>query len=143
MGGDEGVRVMIAGVALARHRHEGLQFNLYGDETRIKAALDNHPNLRAASEVFHTDQVVAATDKPSQALRNSKKSSMGLAITAVKAGEAGAAVRSEEHTSELQSLMRISYAVFCLKKKKKKKNTNKSDHKKKIVRESQKQTETN
>src|SRR3546814_4464474 len=30
-----------------------------------------------------------------------------------------AAVRSEEHTSELQSLMRISYAVFCLKKKKK------------------------
>src|SRR3546814_9759562 len=30
-------------------------------------------------------------------------------------------VRSEEHTSELQSLMRISYAVFCLKKKKLKK----------------------
>src|SRR3546814_8763839 len=30
-------------------------------------------------------------------------------------------VRSEEHTSELQSLMRISYAVFCLKKKKKSK----------------------
>src|SRR3546814_10623375 len=30
------------------------------------------------------------------------------------------ALRSEEHTSELQSLMRISYAVFCLKKKKKK-----------------------
>src|SRR3546814_6196961 len=31
----------------------------------------------------------------------------------------GARARSEEHTSELQSLMRISYAVFCLKKKKK------------------------
>src|SRR3546814_2287907 len=31
--------------------------------------------------------------------------------------------RSEEHTSELQSLMRISYAVFCLKKKKKTNNT--------------------
>src|SRR3546814_5413932 len=31
--------------------------------------------------------------------------------------------RSEEHTSELQSLMRISYAVFCLKKKKNSKNT--------------------
>src|SRR3546814_8087096 len=37
-----------------------------------------------------------------------------------------AASRSEEHTSELQSLMRISYAVFCLKKKTtKKKNTHK------------------
>src|SRR3546814_5565052 len=35
-------------------------------------------------------------------------------------GEPASAERSEEHTSELQSLMRISYAVFCLKKKKKK-----------------------
>src|SRR3546814_4954227 len=33
-------------------------------------------------------------------------------------GERIAVARSEEHTSELQSLMRISYAVFCLKKKK-------------------------
>src|SRR3546814_4983196 len=33
-------------------------------------------------------------------------------------GRLQAAIRSEEHTSELQSLMRISYAVFCLKKKK-------------------------
>src|SRR3546814_9830953 len=33
-------------------------------------------------------------------------------------GIGGCASRSEEHTSELQSLMRISYAVFCLKKKK-------------------------
>src|SRR3546814_8849750 len=33
---------------------------------------------------------------------------------------AGTHYRSDEHTSELQSLMRISYAVFCLKKKKKK-----------------------
>src|SRR3546814_10885055 len=35
----------------------------------------------------------------------------------------GGTLRSEEHTSELQSLMRISYAVFCLKKKKKKNKT--------------------
>src|SRR3546814_5516230 len=35
-----------------------------------------------------------------------------------------AGIRSEEHTSELQSLMRISYAVFCLKKKKKNKHLN-------------------
>src|SRR3546814_20745745 len=34
------------------------------------------------------------------------------------AGMSGGIARSEEHTSELQSLMRISYAVFCLKKKK-------------------------
>src|SRR3546814_6859301 len=36
--------------------------------------------------------------------------------------------RSEEHTSELQSLMRISYAVFCLKKKKHKQKKQKQSH---------------
>src|SRR3546814_3944531 len=35
----------------------------------------------------------------------------------VSIGDIGSGLRSEEHTSELQSLMRISYAVFCLKKK--------------------------
>src|SRR3546814_5964413 len=40
-------------------------------------------------------------------------------------GRAEVEGRSEEHTSELQSLMRISYAVFCLKKKKNKRKTKK------------------
>src|SRR3546814_1521089 len=43
-----------------------------------------------------------------------------LRVTKVQAG--AYVSRSEEHTSELQSLMRISYAVFCLKKKNKKKH---------------------
>src|SRR3546814_4893892 len=38
-------------------------------------------------------------------------------------------IRSEEHTSELQSLMRISYAVFCLKKKKHRHKQNNNKHK--------------
>src|SRR3546814_8112506 len=42
---------------------------------------------------------------------------------AVGVARQGEAVRSEEHTSELQSLMRISYAVFCLKKKNKQQRT--------------------
>src|SRR3546814_9323724 len=52
--------------------------------------------------------------------------SMGLAAPMVAQEMAFSAEllsRSEEHTSELQSLMRISYAVFCLKKKIKKDNT--------------------
>src|SRR3546814_6047003 len=44
------------------------------------------------------------------------------AIGAVRDEQEEACQRSEEHTSELQSLMRISYAVFCLKKKKYKPN---------------------
>src|SRR3546814_10327650 len=45
-------------------------------------------------------------------------------------GDGSSRARSEEHTSELQSLMRISYAVFCLKKQKKKYNRNKKQTRK-------------
>src|SRR3546814_9131809 len=47
--------------------------------------------------------------------------SLGVMLTLVGAGYGIG--RSEEHTSELQSLLRISYAVFCLKKKTRKKST--------------------
>src|SRR3546814_4552019 len=43
----------------------------------------------------------------------------GVVVAQAQYGLPAPHVRSEEHTSELQSLMRISYAVFCLKKKKK------------------------
>src|SRR3546814_7299324 len=61
------------------------------------------------------------------------KAAQGLFISFPKTRRRGkGSGRSEEHTSELQSLMRISYAVFCLKKKKKNiikhKNHNKSRH---------------
>src|SRR3546814_3087395 len=48
--------------------------------------------------------------------RRQAAGSEGLQAIGAKV-QLGAALRSEEHTSELQSLMRISYAVFCLKKK--------------------------
>src|SRR3546814_7028022 len=49
-----------------------------------------------------------------QRRRNPRRLELKTAISGVPLAE----FRSEEHTSELQSLMRISYAVFCLKKKK-------------------------
>src|SRR5881628_2533873 len=58
-------------------------------------------------------------------------------------GEAGrrarpASPRSEEHTSKLQSLTDISYAVFCLKKKKKKKQTQHNQNSQKKIKQKQK-----
>src|SRR3546814_9229636 len=76
-------------------------------------------------------QVLARLDT-SRLIDTVNQSRAALAAAEAGVGEAQATVaetqsnlarlqqRSEEHTSELQSLMRISYAVFCLKKKKKK-----------------------
>src|SRR3546814_8105202 len=54
--------------------------------------------------------------------------SLGAVMFQLLVGTAPFNNRSEEHTSELQSLMRISYAVFCLKKKKNKKQQQQYQH---------------
>lgn len=107
MGGDVGVRVMIEGAALARRQHEQFKFLLVGDEPAIKSALDAHPNLRAASEILHAPDVVSGEEKPTQALRRARTTSMGLAIEAVKSGEAGAAV-SAGNTGALMAMSKVA-----------------------------------
>ena len=107
MGGDEGVQTMISGAALARRRHDKFKFLLVGDEPRIKAALEAHPQMRGASEILHCEDVVAGDEKPTAALRRAKTTSMGLAVNAVKAGEAGAAV-SAGNTGALMAMSKLA-----------------------------------
>src|SRR3546814_4908974 len=68
---------------------------------------------RSSQSVISCGSSPSCRSTPSGTKGAWRRSSLPLSI-------ALAVMRSEEHTSELQSLMRISYAVFCLKKKKKK-----------------------
>src|SRR3546814_4863267 len=91
-------RAAIDGAAAdARARHRDLSAVRHIGRHGHRAAADR----RAVGPLVHRGRRVAAGD-----------------------GNRGAGGRSEEHTSELQSLMRISYAVFCLKKKKNEDNKN-------------------
>jgi glycerol-3-phosphate acyltransferase PlsX len=107
MGGDEGVRTMVSGAALARRRHDQFKFLLVGDRARIERALEAHPNMREASEILHCEDVVGGDEKPTQALRRAKTTSMGLAIQAVKDGRAGAAV-SAGNTGALMAMSKLA-----------------------------------
>lgn len=106
MGGDGGPATMIAGAALARERDPSLRFTLFGDEEAIRAELQRHPIL-SDSTVVHCGDVITGDDKPSQAIRRTKTSSMGGAILAVKAGEASAAV-SAGNTGALMAMAKLS-----------------------------------
>jgi len=106
MGGDGGPATMIAGAALARDRDPSLRFILFGDEAAIRAELQRHPVV-ADSRVVHCDDVITGDDKPSQAIRRTKTSSMGGAILAIKAGEAAAAV-SAGNTGALMAMAKLS-----------------------------------
>lgn len=107
MGGDDGLAVMLSGVALARRRWPGLTFDLVGDEAAITAALANHPNLAAASTITHAPETISGSDRPSQAIRRAKTTSMGLAIDAVKQGRAGAAI-SAGNTGALMAMAKLA-----------------------------------
>lgn len=106
MGGDGGPATMIAGAAIARERDSALSFTLFGDEAAIRAELLRHPIL-SDSIVVHCDDVITGDDRPSQAIRRTKSSSMGAAILAVKAGEASAAL-SAGNTGALMAIAKLS-----------------------------------
>ncbi len=107
MGGDHGPAVVIPGAALAQARHPDTEFLFFGTAPSIEAALAAHPQLKAVSRVIHTDVAVKMDDKPSQALRQGRwKSSMWLAIDAVKKGEADVAV-SAGNTGALMAMAKI------------------------------------
>jgi glycerol-3-phosphate acyltransferase PlsX len=107
MGGDVGPAVMIAGAELAYKRRTDLGFILFGDEEALKLELANRPDLSRVSEIVHCEDVIAATDKPSQAIRRIKTTSMGRAILAVKEGDAHATV-SAGNTGALMSMAKLS-----------------------------------
>ena len=107
MGGDDGVRTMLAGAALAHQRHNRCRFLLVGDEAQIERGLVKHPELRAASQILHATDVISGEEKPSQALRRAKTTSMGLAINAVKDGTAGAAI-SGGNTGALMAMSKLA-----------------------------------
>jgi glycerol-3-phosphate acyltransferase PlsX len=109
MGGDIGPAVMVAGAARALAKRSDLNFILFGDEAAIRAELRLKPHeaLARVSDVVHTPDVIAAEDKPTQAIRRAKTSSMGRAIAAVKSGEANAAV-SAGNTGALMAMAKLA-----------------------------------
>src|SRR3546814_2146197 len=85
-----------------------------------EAAAVQKPSAEAAlisrEQLALVEQAIAATgERPARIFRRFRVDGI---LQRDIAAEMGISLRSEEHTSELQSLMRISYAVFCLKKKK-------------------------
>ncbi len=106
MGGDHGPEVIVPGAAIAHEAHPNARFILFGDEARIGSALGPHRALATASRIVHTSLAIGMHDKPSQALRRGKGSSMWLALEAVKNGEADATI-SAGNTGALMALARL------------------------------------
>jgi glycerol-3-phosphate acyltransferase PlsX len=108
MGGDHGPTVVVGGICDYRTRHggEGVRFLLNGDEAAIRAEMVRCGLGDDVCDVRHTDKVVAMDEKPAQAMRRGKGSSLWNAIEAVKTGEA-AAVVSAGNTGALMAISKL------------------------------------
>ena len=107
MGGDAGPVAMIAGAAKALRRDADLRFTFYGDEQQVEAQLRKHRALAENSLVVHSAEAIASTEKPSQAIRRARTTSMGMAVNAVKEHVADAAL-SGGNTGALMAMSKLA-----------------------------------
>jgi glycerol-3-phosphate acyltransferase PlsX len=106
MGGDDAPDVVIQGIEyFLKHEGKGrrARFLLHGNQPELDALLKKTPLTRARSEVCHTDKSVTMDEKPSQAMRKGKGSSMWNAILAVKEKRANIVV-SAGNTGALMAM---------------------------------------
>src|SRR3546814_1901898 len=102
-------------IGIDHDRLQGIPVDPVGDQP-VGGLL---PEVRSIKEFPRCALVVAPDPFDSAPVRvdTGRGIKIVLAGNSPQGAKAVPAIRSEEHTSELQSLMRISYAVFCLKKK--------------------------
>lgn len=111
MGGDLGPDAVIPGAALALRSRGTLKFLIYGDEAKISPLLADYPELAKASTICHTDKFISPEEKPVQALRGGRESSMRLAINAVAEKRASCVV-SGGNTGALMAMAKM--VLKCL-----------------------------
>src|SRR5258705_1289442 len=107
MGGDSGPAAMIAGAARAAKHGPALEFIVSGDERLVAVEVDRHGVLRSAVTVVHSPELIEPTEKPSQAIRRARTTSMGMAINAVKEAHADAAV-SAGNTGAMMAMSKLA-----------------------------------
>lgn len=106
MGGDAAPEIVIQGLSITRERHPDVKYLLVGDEAQIQPLLQRDAALASVCEIVHTADAIAMDDKPSQALRRGRKTSMWLAINAVRKGNALAIV-SAGNTGALMAMSKF------------------------------------
>ena len=107
MGGDSGPAAMVAGIARAAKRDPELAFIIFGDEQKVRAELERQRALKAEVDVIHSTESIGASEKPSQAIRRARSTSMGMAINAVKEGKADSAL-SAGNTGALMAMSKLA-----------------------------------
>ena len=86
------MRIVVEGVELVRRQYTHVSYLLHGNSKKLDPLLTNYPELKKLSTIVHSSQAVLMTQKPTDALRNGKDTSMFSCIDSVQSRQANAAV---------------------------------------------------
>ncbi len=106
MGGDHGCSVIVPACAQALADLPGVRLLLHGDEAILRPEIARHRELGDRCEIRHAERVIAMDEKPAQAMRRGKGTSMWAAVEAIREGEAVAAV-SAGNTGALMAISKL------------------------------------
>jgi phosphate acyltransferase len=108
MGGDHGPPVAIAAIAidLAQWKSSGVRFLLHGDQAKIEAELAKASGVAGLCDIQHTDLMIGSHEKPAQAMRRGKGTSVWNAVESIRDGKAHAAV-SAGNTGALMAIAKL------------------------------------
>ena len=106
MGGDHGPSVIVPACAQALAGMPDARLLLHGDEAVLRGELAKQPGLAGRCEIRHAVRVIAMDEKPAQAMRRGKGTSMWNAVEAIREGQAVAAV-SAGNTGALMAISKL------------------------------------
>jgi glycerol-3-phosphate acyltransferase PlsX len=107
MGGDHGPSVVVPAVIRATASlPQDVRFLLHGDAAAISQGLSRHPNVARRVDIVPAERVIAMDEKPAQALRRGKGTSMWNAVEAIREGKAVAAL-SSGNTGALMAISKL------------------------------------
>jgi glycerol-3-phosphate acyltransferase PlsX len=111
MGGDAGPGIVLAALARTLVRHPAVRYVLHGDEAILKPLLVRRTKLLARAEVIHSAEHVRMDEKPSQALRRGRNTSMWHAVESLSKKEADVAI-SAGNTGALMAMSMFQLGVI-------------------------------
>jgi len=107
MGGDRAPDIALKGIRIAHERHPRVRFLLHGNEAMLGPVVAKDRILREVCEIKHADSVVGGDEKPSQAVRRGRDSSLWRSIQSVKTNEA-AGVVSAGNTGAFMAMAKLA-----------------------------------
>ncbi len=107
MGGDQAPDMVLKGIKIARTRHPHAHYLLHGNEAVLGPMVERDKTLAEVCDIRHAEGVVGNDEKPSQALRRGRDSSLWQAIQSVKEGEAAGMV-SAGNTGAFMAMAKLS-----------------------------------